>query len=50
MKKKNIEFTNNFYNNGNSKFMGIKYNPFNYELMVSKNRTKRNIFGTLFIN
>lgn len=48
--KKNIEVANNFYNNGNSKFMGISYNPYNYDLIASKNRTKRNVFGTLFIN
>lgn len=48
--KKNIELVNNFYNNGNGKFMGYNFNPFNYELMWSKNRTKRNVFGTLFNN
>lgn len=48
--KKNIEIDNNYYNNGNSKFMGVQYNPFNYDLIASKNRTKRNVFGTLFIN
>jgi len=48
--KKNIEISKNFYNNGNSKFMGIKYNPYNFDLITSKNRTKRNVFGTLFIN
>ena len=48
--KKNIDFGKNFYNNGNSKFMGVNYNPFNYDLVASKNRTKRNVFGTLFIN
>ena len=48
--KKNIEINTNYYNNGNSKFMGVDYNPFNYDLIASKNRTKRNVFGTLFIN
>ncbi len=48
--KKNVDVTNNFYNAGNSKFMGVNYNPFNYDLFASKNRTKRNVFGTLFIN
>lgn len=48
--KKNIEINSNYYNNGNSKFMGVDYNPFNYDLIASKNRTKRNVFGTLFIN
>lgn len=47
---KTIELTDNMYNNGNSKFMGLNYNPFNYDLIASKNRTKRNVFGTLFIN
>lgn len=47
---KKIELSKNFYNNGNSKFMGGTYNPYNYELFSSKNRTKRNVFGTLFSN
>jgi len=47
---KEIEINNNFYNNGNSKFMGGNYNPYNYDLFASKNRIKRNVFGTLFIN
>lgn len=47
---KEIELSKNFYNNGNSKYMGSKYNPYNYDLFASKNRIKRNVFGTLFIN
>jgi hypothetical protein len=47
---KEIIVDNNYYNNGNSKFMGGRYNPFNYDLFTSKNRIKRNVFGTLFIN
>lgn len=35
-------------NNGNSKMMGGKYNPYNYEAAKPKNMTKRNVFGALF--
>ena len=47
---KDVEVTDNYCNNGNSKFMGGNYNPNNYDLFASKNRIKRNVFGTLFIN
>lgn len=40
----------NTYSNHNSYFMGGKYNPSNYELAKTKNRTKRNEFGYLFAN
>ncbi len=38
------------YSNHKSYFMGEKYNPLNYMMDYSKNRTKRNEFGSLFIN
>ncbi len=38
------------YSNHKSYFMGEKYNPLNYMMDNSKNRTKRNEFGSLFIN
>ena len=38
------------YSNHKSYFMGEKYNPLNYMMDNSKNRTKRNEFGYLFIN
>lgn len=47
---KEIIVDNYYYNSGNSKFMGKNYNPYNYDLFSSKNRIKRNVFGTLFIN
>ena len=38
------------YYNHRSYYMGENYNPNNYLLDYSKNRTKRNDFGSLFIN
>lgn len=35
---------------GNSKFMGVGYNPDNYNPTNSKNLTKRNISGALFLH
>lgn len=35
---------------GNSKFMGPKYNPFNFNPANNKNLTKRNINGALFLH
>ena len=47
-KKQNTKYTNGYKNLGfNSYFMGKKYNPYNYDL-AQKNRTSRNVFGTLF--
>ena len=42
-------FCNPYYNH-RSYYMGENYNPNNYLLDYSKNRTKRNDFGSLFIN
>lgn len=32
------------------KYMGSNYNPYNFNTTTSKNRTKRNVYGTLFVN
>ena len=40
----------NKYTNHKSYYMGENYNPSNYMLDNSKNRTKRNEFGSLFVN
>ncbi len=40
----------NKYTNHKSYYMGEKYNPSNYLLDNNRNRTKRNEFGSLFIN
>lgn len=47
-KSMSTKYTNGYKNLGhNGPFMGIRYNPDNYEIR-RKNRTKRNVFGTLF--
>ena len=40
----------NKYTNHKSYYMGERYNPSNYLLDNNRNRTKRNEFGSLFIN